>query len=243
MSQLKLVQHLKSSRAIQTKRIETVMTFVDRRFFLPQDSSVSVHVYEDRPLPIGLEQTISAPHMHAHTLELLQDRIKLGSKILDVGSGSGYLVSCFALLTGPTGFVVGIEKMRELAERSVQSIKRANPELALPPTQSTSPSLPGCSLEGSGLNWQVWYGNALDEEALGCFGEEFDAIHVGAAAESIPPNLCRILARGGKMVLPVGRRWDSQTLVLVEKDEKGKRHSSDLMGVIYVPLTPPEEED
>jgi protein-L-isoaspartate(D-aspartate) O-methyltransferase len=244
MSQLKLVQHLKASGAIQSKRVEACMAMVDRRFFIPQNSPEAALAYEDRPLPIGMDQTISAPHMHAHALEVVHSAIKLGSKVLDVGSGSGYLVSCLALLTGPTGFVLGIEKMNPLAERSVSSIKRANPELA-PASGSapsfTTPSLPGCTLMGSGLNWQVWHGNALDEEALGGFGEDFDAIHVGAAAESIPENLCNVLARGGKMVLPVGRRWETQSLMLVEKDGEGKLHTSNLMGVIYVPLTRPGE--
>eukprot|EP01050_Picozoa_sp_SAG11_P034981 SAG11_NODE_12596_length_695_cov_1.080537_1_plen_107_part_10 len=44
---------------------------------------------------IGFGATISAPHMHAYALEWLSDRLKPGSKVLDVGCGSGYLTACF----------------------------------------------------------------------------------------------------------------------------------------------------
>ena len=241
MSQLRLVNRLVNDLAIKSQRVKSVMTSVDRRHFLPSD--LSAHAYEDRPLPIGWEQTISAPHMHARALEILQDKINPGSRVLDVGSGSGYLVSCLALLCGPKGYVVGIEKVRELAERSISSIKTANPELGGTGSDPPSISLPGCTLMGKGLNWEIWHGNALYEEAFKDIegGPGFDAIHVGAAAESIPLSLCKILANGGRMVLPVGRQREAQTLMMVEKDGEGQISTKELMGVIYVPLLGPEE--
>lgn len=51
--------------------------------------------YHDTPQPIGYNATISAPHMHAFCLEWLQDVLKPNSKVLDVGSGSGYLCAAF----------------------------------------------------------------------------------------------------------------------------------------------------
>jgi len=45
---------------------------------------------------IGYGVTISAPHMHAQALEVLSDQLVEGAKVLDVGSGSGYLTACFA---------------------------------------------------------------------------------------------------------------------------------------------------
>ncbi|KAF4696964.1 hypothetical protein FOZ60_013315 [Perkinsus olseni] len=66
--------------------------------------------YEDSPQYIGHSATISAPHMHAHALELLEPFIVGGAKkILDVGSGSGYLAVCMARLAGATSKVVGID--------------------------------------------------------------------------------------------------------------------------------------
>ena len=66
------------------------MLNVDRAYFSPYNP------YEDAPQMIGHNATISAPHMHAYALEALNDYLKPGNKILDVGSGSGYLTCCFA---------------------------------------------------------------------------------------------------------------------------------------------------
>lgn len=59
--------------------------------------------YMDAPQGIGYGVTISAPHMHAHALELLKDQLTEGERALDVGSGSGYLTACMALMVGETG--------------------------------------------------------------------------------------------------------------------------------------------
>ena len=93
------------------------MLAVDRAYFSPRNP------YEDSPQSIGsgkrpkthvpnrfrfltvcLSQgaTISAPHMHAYALEALTDHIKEGAKVLDVGSGTGYLTACFAIMVRPS---------------------------------------------------------------------------------------------------------------------------------------------
>lgn len=59
--------------------------------------------YMDAPQGIGYNVTISAPHMHAHVLELLKDHLNDGERALDVGSGSGYLTACMAIMVGETG--------------------------------------------------------------------------------------------------------------------------------------------
>lgn len=68
------------------------MLAVDRCFFAPRDP------YVDSPQGIGYGVTISAPHMHAHALEVLKDHLKVGCRVLDVGSGSGYLTACMAMM-------------------------------------------------------------------------------------------------------------------------------------------------
>ena len=65
---------------------------VDREFF------ATTHPYSDRPQSIGYSATISAPHMHAYALEILHEKLKEGAKVLDVGSGTGYLTACFAVM-------------------------------------------------------------------------------------------------------------------------------------------------
>ena len=56
--------------------------------------------YFDRALPIGWNTTISAPHMHANTLEILKDKLIKGGKALDIGVGSGFLTACLAEMMG-----------------------------------------------------------------------------------------------------------------------------------------------
>ena len=60
-------------------------------------------------MPIGHGATISAPHMHAHSLVLLAPKLQLGSSVLDVGCGSGYLAAVIAELARPEGRAVGID--------------------------------------------------------------------------------------------------------------------------------------
>lgn len=66
---------------------------------------------------------------HAHALELLKDRLKPGSRALDVGSGSGYLTVCMALMVGPSGRAVGIDHIKELVDYSISNVKSDHPEL------------------------------------------------------------------------------------------------------------------
>merc|ERR1712232_1317803 len=81
---LKLVRNLQHARLITHENVEKAMSCTDRKHYAPRDW------YADSPQPIGMQATISAPHMHAHALELLAGHLTLGSRALDVGCGSGY---------------------------------------------------------------------------------------------------------------------------------------------------------
>lgn len=109
---------------IKDPRVESAMLKTDRASYCPGDQP-----YLDRPFPIGYGATISAPHMHAHALEALNDKLEEGAKVLDVGSGSGYLTACFAHMVGPTGRVYGVEHIGELVERSIENIRNDNSDL------------------------------------------------------------------------------------------------------------------
>jgi protein-L-isoaspartate(D-aspartate) O-methyltransferase len=65
----------------------------------------------------------------------------------------------------------------------------------------------------------------------------FDGIVVTAAAGEIPPPLVKQLKAGGRMVIPVGSVFATQSLMLVEKDETGQVRTTSLMAVRFVPLT------
>ena len=100
------------------------MLKVDRSHYCP-----SQNPYMDAPYSIGYGATISAPHMHAYALETLRDRLVDGAKVLDVGSGSGYLTACMTHMVGPQGIVLGVEHIKELVTQSEANIRRDNPEL------------------------------------------------------------------------------------------------------------------
>lgn len=89
------------------------MGAVRREDFVPQN--LRDYAYRDEPLPIGKEQTISAPHMVAIMCELLC--VEPQSNVLEIGTGSGYHAAVLAELAG-NGTVYTIERFEGLAEHA-----------------------------------------------------------------------------------------------------------------------------
>jgi protein-L-isoaspartate(D-aspartate) O-methyltransferase len=208
-----LVANLKRVNLINSKIVENAMLAVDRGNFCDHNP------YADSPQKIGYNATISAPHMHAQCLELLKDVIKDGCKILDVGHGSGYLAACLAMILKQNnikGKVFGIEHVKELVKKSIENVRKANAYLIDEGYLDLR--------EGDGFV-------GLEDEA------PFDGIHVGAAAEEIPPALIQQLRAPGRLIIPVGPAGGSQWLMQVDKDANGHITKTRLEGVSYVPLT------
>ncbi|GFG39839.1 hypothetical protein Cfor_08819 [Coptotermes formosanus] len=118
-----MVRNLRANGIIRSQIVEDVMLQVDRGKY------AKFNPYMDAPQGIGYGVTISAPHMHAHALELLKDHLKEGERALDVGSGSGYLTVCMALMVGETGMAVGIDHIPELVDFSRSNVQRDKPTL------------------------------------------------------------------------------------------------------------------
>lgn len=78
-----MVENLHRYGIITSKRVAEVMETIDRACFVPEGTQP----YVDSPLAIGYNATISAPHMHATCLQLLEDNLRPGMRALDVGSG------------------------------------------------------------------------------------------------------------------------------------------------------------
>jgi len=174
--------------------------------------------YMDSPQGIGYDATISAPHMHAYAAQYLLPYLQPGAKVLDVGSGSGYLTAVFHHLVsseGKTGKVVGIEHIPELVEFSVENLKKDRL---------------GKALEGEEIEMVIGDGRQGYPD-----GGPYNAIHVGAAAPILPPALVDQLASPGSMFIPVGLY--QQYILQVNKDVNGNVTQKELMGVRYVPLT------
>jgi len=96
----------------RNEKILNAMLNIDRKIFLPYN--VKNNSYEDRPLPIGYNQTCSQPSMVAFMLDKLE--IEEGNKILEIGAGCGYAAAIASLLCGPKGMVFASEIITELAE-------------------------------------------------------------------------------------------------------------------------------
>ncbi|KAF8882417.1 Pcmt1-prov protein [Infundibulicybe gibba] len=95
-------------------RVAAAMSSVDRANYVKSKAEA----YDDSPQQIGYDATISAPHMHAHAAEHLLPYLHPGAKVLDVGSGSGYLCAVLHHL------VVGIDHIPELVEWSIQNLNK-----------------------------------------------------------------------------------------------------------------------
>ncbi|KAK9460043.1 protein-L-isoaspartate O-methyltransferase [Lipomyces oligophaga] len=209
-----LVANLVKNKLLQTDRVISAFKTTDRALFIPAIEDP----YADQPQYLGYNATISAPHMHAAAIESLAPYLYPGASVMDVGSGSGYLVSIMCKLVMPGGKVVAIEHIPELLNQSVKSFKLS--EIPL-----------GEAYVNDGL---VVFADT--DGRLGYPGELFDAIHVGAAPEHIPEALISQLKAPGKMFIPSGSAGN-QYVYEVIKDDQGNVTKDRKYGVAYVPLT------
>lgn len=243
-SQRNLVDHLRQARIIKSPAVQQVMEQVDRQFFVDQQQALSGDViYQDTPLAIGLGQTISAPHMHAHVLEEMLPALKRNAaeedrpvKVLDVGCGSGYLTACLGrffqskakdekpiLDFKGKSKVFGMDIYPDLVQFATDNISKNDADLIESGTVTLK----------HGNGWLGW-----PEEA------PFDAIHVGAAAATFPSELALQLSMHGVLIVPVGPVGNAQTLLKVERMAQNSPqffswedfHVTQLLGVRYVPL-------
>ncbi|ABK15465.1 MULTISPECIES: protein-L-isoaspartate O-methyltransferase [Methanothrix] len=177
---------IESLRNYVSERVVEAMSRVPRELFVPEE--LRPMAYEDRPLPIGHGQTISAPHMVAMMCDLLD--LREGMKVLEVGGGCGYHAAVMAELVGPSGHVYSVERIPELVEMARRNLERAR-------YRNVSMILGDGTL-------------GYSEQA------PYDRISVAASAPDIPEPLKEQLRPGGRMVIPVGSY--SQDLLVVTKN-------------------------
>jgi protein-L-isoaspartate(D-aspartate) O-methyltransferase len=189
---------------IKDKRIIEAFKVIKREDFLPNDVKDYAHV--DAPLPIGFGQTNSQPSLVAYMLKELE--LFEGAKILEIGTGCGFVTALLSYLVGPKGKVYSIEIIPELHEFAKKNIKKYD---------FTKNVRLIC---GSG-----YFGYKE--------GAPYDRIYVGASPPEIPKEIIEQLKDRGICVMPVGNYY--QKLVKIKK-ENGNVKIEELMDVSFVPL-------
>lgn len=145
-----------------------------------------------------------------YIVALMTDLLNVNSKskVLEIGTGSAYQA---AILSKLVDSVYSIEIIKALGEQAEQRLSR------------------------------LGHDNVHVKIADGYYGWEehapFDVIIVTAASSHIPPPLISQLRPGGRMVIPVGSRFMTQELLLVNKQEDGKLITRQILPVMFVPLT------
>ncbi|MHB9031664.1 MAG: protein-L-isoaspartate(D-aspartate) O-methyltransferase [Anaerolineae bacterium] len=160
--------------------------------------------YDDRPLPIGYGQTISQPYIVA----LMSEQLHLHpeSKVLEIGTGSGYQTAILAQLCRQVYSIEVVEELYQQAKRRLAALGYGNIHLKY------------------GDGYDGWAENA-----------PYDGIIVTCAPDHIPPPLLQQLTQGGRMIIPVGTDRGIQELVLVERN-CGTYQQHAILPVAFVPL-------
>jgi protein-L-isoaspartate(D-aspartate) O-methyltransferase len=172
-----------AERGICDARVLDAMSRVPRHEFVP--ATLRQESYEDHPLPIGEGQTISQPYIVAAMLEhlALQDT----DRVLEVGTGSGYVTALLSLLCAEVYSVERHAQLAALAKNTLHRLGYRNVKIRV---------------GDGGQGWPEY--------------APFDAILVSAATPEMPPALFAQLREDGRMVVPVGPP-SSQELQLIRK--------------------------
>ncbi|OYR39303.1 MULTISPECIES: protein-L-isoaspartate(D-aspartate) O-methyltransferase [unclassified Halorubrum] len=202
-----LVDSLRARLDVSERTLSAVEA-VPRHEFVPE--SHRSRAYADRPLPIGHDQTISAPHMVAMMSDLLE--LDRGDRVLEVGTGCGYHAAVLAELVGP-GNVFSAEYVPELAAEARERLDR--------------------------LGYDVTVRSGDGREAFRD-AAPFDAASLTCAASGgVPDPIVEQVRTGGRIVAPVGDGGflgrGGQRLVRLTVREDGVDRE-DHGGVRFVPM-------
>ena len=198
-----MVDYQLSARGLHDQAVLDAVNAVPREEFVPVE--LVEFAYADSPLPIAAGQTISQPYIVALMAAALE--LKMGDRVLEIGTGSGYAAAIIAELAGE---VYTIERHQVLADIARQRLE----ELGYGKIRV---------LCGDGtLGWPEF--------------APFDAIVVAAGGPEVPESLKRQLAIGGRLVIPVGSTLRTQKLLRVRRLGADEYREEDLGDVRFVPL-------
>ncbi len=181
----RMVEQQLRNRDITDTKVLEVMGRIARQFFVPED--IDQFAYDDCALPIEENQTISQPYIVAVMTQLA--RLTPQSRVLEIGSGSGYQAAVLAELSKE---VYSIEILKPLADRARERLA------ALGYRNVTI---------RHGDGYQGWAEHA-----------PYDVILVTAAPDHVPKSFEEQLAVGGRMVIPLGRGYQELMLLEKRQD-------------------------
>jgi protein-L-isoaspartate(D-aspartate) O-methyltransferase len=167
---VKLAQYL-AGLGIEDDTVLEAVARIPRELFLSQ--AMQHQAYDNNALPIGYGQTISQPYIVARMTELLE--LQSDSRVLEIGTGSGYQTAVLAQLVEQVYSVERIKKLQWEAKRRFKQLDIYNVSCR------------------HGDGWQGWQSKG-----------PYDAIIVTAAAAYVPPALVEQLADNGHLIIPVG---------------------------------------
>jgi protein-L-isoaspartate(D-aspartate) O-methyltransferase len=198
----RMVERQIQARGVRDGDVLAALRSVPRHLFVPDD--LQGEAYADCALPIGRGQTISQPYMVALMTALLQ--VDVRSRVLEIGTGSGYQAAVLAELVD---HVYSVERVEELSERARLLLDHLGYRNVT-------------TIVGDGSL-------GLPDEA------PFDAVIVTAAAPEAPPPLLEQLRVGGRLVVPVGASGRDQQLTIVTRTDEGFTRETDVY-CRFVPL-------
>jgi protein-L-isoaspartate(D-aspartate) O-methyltransferase len=194
-----LMEELTSRQVLKSDKIKKGLIAIDRSNFCQTP-------YFDRAIDIGCTMCISAPHMHVYELELAKKCFPTAKKILDVGSGSGFLTALYTYLA-PDAEVYAIDCYEDLVKLSEDNCSKVLSDEAFKRITF---------LQGDG---EKGYPG----------GGPYDLINVGFMCSKIPLELVKQLNRKGVLIIPI-QKWGASSydkrliagrLCVIEKDEHG----------------------
>ena len=201
MNKTQLLKSLKQEGF--SKDILNAFSRVKRESFI--SDNMKHLAYENNALPIGEGQAISQPYTIATMLALLS--LKKSQKVLEIGSGCGYVLALISDIVGSKGKVYGIEIIKSLADKSRINLSEYG-------------------------NVEVYHGNG----SKGLIGKaSFDKIIISAALEEIPKHLIQQLKDKGLIVAPIGSQYE-QTLTSFQKVNDKLEVREEIPGFVFVPF-------
>jgi len=198
---IKLVNELRD-KGIVNEEVLSAITRVKRHQFFPKD--FQHFAYRDAAFPIDHEQTISQPFTVAFQSQLIE--IQKDSKVLEIGTGSGYQAAVLAELGAE---LYTVEYIKPLLMSAAKCLLPYKGQIKL--------------VHGDGSKGLPKYA-------------PYDAIIVTAGAPTVPSALLKQLNIGGKLVIPVGDERNEQKMIRITRETEKKFKREVFGDFKFVPL-------